>query len=111
MLRSQSWVDWFAFEGEDAEDAFVDAAEGLVAGEAFEGFDAEGEFAEREGAFVAETAGTQACEVFGRCVFRTVNDAEVFAAAAFDGGLNEAALAFGDEIERFNDHAFAAARR
>ena len=35
--------------------------------------------------------------------------AKVFATATFDGGLNEAALAFGDEIERFNDHAFAAA--
>ena len=33
--------------GADAEDAFVDAAEGSLRNEAFEGFEAEGEFAER----------------------------------------------------------------
>lgn len=43
--ESEAWVDGFAFEGEDAEDWFVDAAEGFVADEAVEGFEAEGEFA------------------------------------------------------------------
>ena len=49
-------VDRLAFEREDPEDAFVNAAEGLVANEAFEGFEAEGEFAQGEGAFGGEAA-------------------------------------------------------
>jgi hypothetical protein len=54
---SEAGIDGFGFEGEDAEDTFVDAAEGFLAHEAFEGFHAEGEFAHGEGAFAAETAG------------------------------------------------------
>jgi len=41
----QSRIDRLAFQGEDAEDAFVDAAERLLADEAFKGFAAQGEFA------------------------------------------------------------------
>ena len=39
-LASQPWIDRFAFQGEDAEDAFVDAAEGVASDESFEGLDA-----------------------------------------------------------------------
>ena len=52
----KSRVDGFAFHGEDAEDAFVDAVEGVGAGEAFERFDAEGEFVEGEGALARLSA-------------------------------------------------------
>ena len=34
-------VDGFGFQGEDAEDAFMDAAEGFETHEAFEGLDAQ----------------------------------------------------------------------
>ena len=37
--RLQAWVHRLAFQREDAEDAFVDATQRLLAGEAFEGFD------------------------------------------------------------------------
>ena len=39
---SETGVNWFALEGEDAEDAFVDTVEGFGGDEPFEGFDAEG---------------------------------------------------------------------
>lgn len=41
----KAWVDGFRFEGEDAEYAFVDAAQGFSANESFESFDSQGEFA------------------------------------------------------------------
>ena len=44
-------------------------------------------------------------------VLGTVDDAEVFAAADFERGLDEAATAVADdEVERFDDHAFTSAR-
>ena len=46
----QARVYGFAFEGEDAEDALVDAVERVPADEAFEGLDAEGKLAQGEGA-------------------------------------------------------------
>ena len=42
----QARVHGFAFEGEDAEDALVDAVEGVPADEALQGLDAEGELAQ-----------------------------------------------------------------
>ena len=53
-LISQAGVHRFAFEGQDAEDALVDATEGLAADEAFEGLDAQGELAECEGSLRGE---------------------------------------------------------
>jgi hypothetical protein len=85
----------------------VDPVEGLVVDEALEGFDAEGELAEGEGAFVAEASAAEAAEVLLGGVFGAVDQAEVFAAAAFDPGLGEAAFAAVDHVEWFDDHAFA----
>src|SRR6266849_4880351 len=48
-------------------------------------------------------------EIFCRCVFRAVDDAEIFTTATLNGRLHEAAPAFGDELQRLHDHAFAAA--
>ena len=45
-LHSETRIDGFGFQGQDAEDAFVDASEGFIADETFEGFDAQGEFAQ-----------------------------------------------------------------
>src|SRR5580693_4228316 len=50
---SQAWVDRFAFEGQDTEDALVDPVERFADDEPLEGFDAEGELAQSQGAFVA----------------------------------------------------------
>ena len=44
----QSWINRFAFEGDDAEDAFVDAAERFAIDEASQRFKPEREFAERQ---------------------------------------------------------------
>jgi hypothetical protein len=41
-------------------------------------------------------------------VVRAVDDAEIFPAAALEGGLRELALAAGDEAPGFDDHALAA---
>ena len=47
-MRLESRVHWFAFQGQDAEDALVDPAKRLAADETFQGFDAEGKFTKRE---------------------------------------------------------------
>ena len=47
-LWLESGIDGFALEGEYAEDAFVNAANRLLAYEALEGLDAEREFSEGE---------------------------------------------------------------
>lgn len=44
----EAGIDGFAFEGENAEHAFVNAPQGLFAHEALQGLDAEREFPERE---------------------------------------------------------------
>lgn len=46
--------------------------------------------------------------MFRGVVFWAVDDAEIFFAAAFDGGLGEAFFAADSEVEGFDDHAFAA---
>ena len=65
MTRLQPRVDGFAFEGENAEDAFVDAVERLERDEAFKCFDAQAELADREGPFVAEAALAEPIDLGG----------------------------------------------
>ena len=101
-------IDRFAFEGEDAEDALVDFAERASVGEMVEGLEAEGEFAFGHRAFVAEASLPEAGEIFRGIVSRAVDDAQVFAATAFNRRLDDAATAAGDEIEGFYHHSFAA---
>src|SRR5689334_2931678 len=84
--RSQARVHRFALQREDAEDAFVDAAQRFLAREAFEGFDAEREFAQGEGALATEAALAQAFQVLGPVVLRAVDDPQVLAPATLDGG-------------------------
>ena len=56
-------------------------------------------------------AVAQAVDLAGVGVFGAVDDAQVFAAAAFDAGLGQALAAAGGEADRLDDHALAAARR
>lgn len=86
----------------------MDAAERLVANEAFERFDAQSKFAQSERALATETARAETVQVLGQSVFRSIDDAEIFAATAFNTRLDDSAAAFFDEAERFDDHAFAA---
>ena len=57
------------------------------------------------------TARAEAFQIFCRRVFRPVDDAKIFATTAFHGRLNQPAPIFGDEIQRFRNHALAAASR
>jgi hypothetical protein len=52
-------------------------------------------------------AVTEPVDLSGFGVFGAVGDAQVFAAAAFVGGLRESFAAMGDKGDRFDDHAFA----
>ncbi len=47
-MELQARIDGFAFQGEDTEDAFVDATKWFVFDEALQGFHAESEFAKGE---------------------------------------------------------------
>lgn len=93
-----------AFEGEDGKDTFVDAAKGFATDESLEGFDAEGEFAGGERTLVAQGSRAEAREIVGQRVFGSINDAQVLAAAAFDGRLKEFLFVGRDEVRGFDDH-------
>jgi hypothetical protein len=83
----------------------VDPVKGFVLDEPLKGFDAESEFTQGEGPFVREAARAEPAEVVFSGVFGAVDDAQVFAAAAFDAGLGEAALVAVDDVEGFDHHA------
>ncbi len=93
----QPWIDRFAFEGQDSEDAFVGEAQRILAHEPLQGLDAEGELAAGKRTLCADVTRTQAFEVRGQQIFCPVEDAEVLWAAALDGWLGDAAAAFRDE--------------
>ena len=54
-------------------------------------------------------ADEEAIQIFGRGVFRAVNDPQVFAASALHGWLDDPALSLGDEVRWFYNHPLAAA--
>ena len=93
--------------GGTAEDAFVDFSQRLAADEAVESLEAEGEFREGKGSLPPEATVAQADQILFISVFRAVDDAEVLAAAAFQGRLRQTATALVDEAQRFDDHALA----
>ena len=87
----------------------MDAAQGIGLNEAAEGFEAQGKFAQGEGLLGFDIAPAQFCEIIGGGVFRAVNDTQVFASSAFDGGLNQPAFFVAcDKIDGFDDQALAA---
>ena len=84
-------IDEFAFQGEDAKDAFVDFAEGFAADEAIEPFQTQSEFAEGEPSLGGDGALAEAVQVPRRVVLRSVNDSQVFPPAALHCWLDQAA--------------------
>ena len=64
-LRLEPGVDWFGFEGEDAEDAFVDSVQWLASHETLEGLDAEAELAYGEAPLVPDRTLAQARQLLG----------------------------------------------
>ena len=77
-----------------------------------EGLEAQGELASGQGAFAGDGPLAEAGEVRLEGVFGAVDQAQVLAAADLDGGLDEVATGAGavaDEVDGFDDHAFAAA--
>jgi hypothetical protein len=108
---SKTRIDRLGFEGENTKGAFVNASQGLVAGEALESFDTESEFAEGERALSSQATGAQPVQMFGKRIFGTVYDSEILAPATFYGGLHDAAPALLNEIKGLNYHALAAALR
>ena len=85
----ESWVDRFAFEGQDAEDAFVSEPQRLLANKSLQRLDSQREFPASERALSSNVTSAQPFEVVGQEVFRTVDNAEIFGTAALDGGLGD----------------------
>ena len=63
ITRSQAWVDGLGLQGQDGEDAFVDAPDRAAARDAVEGLQAQVVLAQGEAALVAEAAIAQAGQV------------------------------------------------
>src|SRR5688500_19483266 len=97
--RLQPWVDGLALQREHGERTLVHAPQRLLAREALQRFDAERELAQRQRPLCPEPARAEALDVRRRGVLRTVNDAQVLAPPAFDGGLHEPARAAHDELQ------------
>src|SRR5260221_2956074 len=105
---SEARINRFAFQGQHAKDGFMHAPQRLLPNELLERFDAESELAECQRTFPGKATRPEPFEIFGRRVIRAVNDAEIFAAPAFDGGLNKSPATFRNEFQWFYHHAFAA---
>src|SRR3984893_3869899 len=86
---SEARVHRLAFQGEDAEDALVDAAQRLAADEALQAFDAERELPQRQRALHAEAARAQPVEVRQHRVLRAVDDPQVLRPPALHGRLHQ----------------------
>src|SRR5262249_28644563 len=86
----------------------MDAAERFVSDETFQRFDSQGELTERERSFRAQSALAQPRQILFARVFGSVNDPEIFAAAALYRRLDNFAAASLKERERLHDHSFAA---
>ena len=59
-LNLEPRIDRLAFEGQDAEDAFVNAAKRLAGDESLESFDAERELADRQRSLEPQAAAAKA---------------------------------------------------
>lgn len=108
QLGIQPRVDQIALQGQNADDALVDSSKRFVADEAFQAFEAEGEFSEGEGSLGSETSTSQPGEILFGGVVGAVDDTEVLSATAFHCGLHQPLLATHDEVQRFDNHPFAA---
>lgn len=71
----KTWIDRFAFQGQDREDAFVDAAQRFSGHKPFQRLVPEGELAEGEVAFSTQPALAQADEILRRVILGAVDDA------------------------------------
>jgi len=105
--RSEPGIDRLAFQGEYAEDTFMDTSQRFSLHEPLEGFHAYGELTESKRALGAETSGAKTFEMFGRGVLRSVDDAKVFSPSTLHRGLHQATSALSDELERLHDHSLA----
>src|SRR5437660_788050 len=103
-------INGLAFESQDAENGFMNAAQRFLVDESLQSFDTKRKFAKRQRAFGRKPPRTKSFQIFIGGVFRTVNNAEIFAAAALDSRLNQATLVSRDELHRFDYHSFPAAR-
>jgi len=94
---SEAGIDGLGFEGEDAEDAFVDTTQRFVADETLQGFNAESKFSLGKGALASKAPGAQTVQMLRKGVLWAVNDAEIFTASALYAGLHKSAPAFFDK--------------
>src|SRR5262245_3997909 len=105
---SESRIDRFAFEGEDAEDTFMDATQGFIADKPLQCLDAQSELSQGQRALAAEPSGAKPRDIFLGHIIGAVNDSQVFPTTAFHRRLNQSLLARDDEFEWFDNHPLAA---
>src|SRR5262249_21881077 len=101
-------IDGLTFECQDAEHAFVNPPERLLAHEAPQRFHPKGKLADCERALPAERTLPKARQRLGAGGFRSGNDPQACSAATFHCRLCQIAAALLDEVQRFHDHALAA---
>src|ERR671919_3097599 len=93
--QSQTRVDGLTLEGQNAEDAFVDAVERLISHQTLQGLHAERELAGSQRAFASYVPIPQPRQVLGSRVLRPVDDAKVLGPSHLDPRLNRTLAATG----------------
>ena len=99
-------IDGLALQREDTEHALVHATERFTADESLEPFDTQRKLPKREATLGGQATVAQAIEVLGQRVFRTVDDPQIFPAAALHRRLCEPVLSLHHEVVRLHDHTF-----
>ncbi len=106
--KSQPRIHRLRFQSQHSEGAFVHPVQRIAGDEAFHAFDSHSKFSEGETTFPLQTAGAEEFQVAREGVLGAVDNAQVLASPAFNGGLKDAALfASGDELARLDDHTFS----
>jgi hypothetical protein len=74
----QPWINRFAFQSENAEDALMSKAQWLFANESLKRLDAKCKLPAGEGALGSDVPRTQPFKVLWQEILRAVDDAKVF---------------------------------
>src|SRR6266700_1255237 len=107
----QPGVNGFAFQRQHTKNALMYSAEGFFVYESLQCFQSQTEFTKSKRSFSAKTSALEPLQVFGQCVFRPVDDPEVFSPSNLNGRLSQPFPSLRHKLQRLYHHALAAACR
>jgi hypothetical protein len=85
---SEARINGLALKRENSKNTFVNAAERFLPDKSFQRLDTQSELPQCQGALSRNGAASEALQIFGKQILRAVDDSQILAATALDGGLN-----------------------